>query len=41
MIDVVLIAPVRAYRDAFASAIIAEPELRMVGQAATGAEALA
>jgi two-component system, NarL family, nitrate/nitrite response regulator NarL len=41
MIDVVLIAPVRAYRDAMASAITAEPELRMVGQAATGAEALA
>jgi len=40
MIDIVLIAPVRAYRDAVACAITAEPELRMVGQAATAAEAL-
>jgi two-component system nitrate/nitrite response regulator NarL len=41
MIDIVLIAPVRAYRDAVASVITAEPELQIVGQAATGAEALA
>ena len=41
MIDIILIAPVRAYRDAVACAITAEPELRMVGQAATAAEALA
>ncbi|MGW6194760.1 LuxR C-terminal-related transcriptional regulator [Kribbella sp. NPDC055110] len=41
MIDVVLVAPVRAYRDAFASAITREPGFRVVGQAATGAEALA
>jgi two-component system, NarL family, nitrate/nitrite response regulator NarL len=41
MIDVLLIAPVRAYRDAVASAIASEPELRIVGEAGTGSEALA
>ena len=41
MIDVVVIAPVRAYRDAVASAIASEPELRIVGEAGTGSEALA
>lgn len=41
MIDVVLIAPVRAYRDAVATAMTVDPELRVVGQAGSGVEALA
>jgi DNA-binding NarL/FixJ family response regulator len=41
MIDVVLIAPVRAYRDALATAIAAEIELHLMAHAASGSEALA
>lgn len=41
MIDVVVVAPVRAYRDALVSAIDGEPDLRVTGHASTGAEALA
>lgn len=41
MIDVVVVAPVRAYRDALARAIDARPDVQVMGRAATGAEALA
>lgn len=41
MIEVVLIAPVRAYRDALAAAMTQNSGLSVVGQAGSGAEALA
>ncbi|MGI5400309.1 LuxR C-terminal-related transcriptional regulator [Streptomyces sp. CA-135486] len=41
MIDLMLILPVRAYRDALVAVLEAEAGLRLVGQASTAAEALA
>jgi two-component system nitrate/nitrite response regulator NarL len=41
MIDIVLIAPVRAYRDALAKVINAEPGCELIAHAASGTEALA
>ncbi|GGK63371.1 LuxR C-terminal-related transcriptional regulator [Ornithinimicrobium pekingense] len=40
-IDVVLVAPVRAYRDALATAMSADQEVSVVAHAGSGAEALA
>jgi two-component system nitrate/nitrite response regulator NarL len=40
MIDVALVAPVRAYRDALAAAMAAEKEFNLVCLASSGAEAL-
>lgn len=41
MIEVVLIVPVRAYRDALSEVMTSKSELLVVGQAGSGAEALA